>query len=58
MANIENIYQVCPYCDGEGVLSVNDEAYDPGPPESPACNWCNGTGELLWGFIRREEVLE
>ena len=46
---ITKIYQVCPRCKGEKALTINDQPYDEGPPETIECHECEGSGRLLWG---------
>jgi len=55
MADNYNIYRQCTICLGSGVITVNDEVGDPGPPTEVTCTFCNGDGELFWGEMREEE---
>ena len=49
MADNFNIYQRCSVCKGTGKVTINDEPYDPGPPQEIDCGQCGGEGKVLWG---------
>lgn len=49
-----DIYQKCGLCNGTGVVTINDEPYDSGPPEEVECPNCKGTGENQWGDVKEE----
>jgi len=51
MAEQFSIYKKCTNCKGTGVIVVNDEYYDPGPPSEVPCDQCNGTGYIFWGYM-------
>ena len=55
MVDILNVYKKCTICNGTGIRVINDETFDPGPPEEVPCTSCNGQGETLWGQMREEE---
>ena len=50
-----NVYKQCGQCKGTGIIVINNEDYDPGPPQEVPCSFCDGTGEILWGEMREEE---
>ena len=55
MADDYNVYKKCLNCDGSGVITINDETYDPGPPEDVPCPDCAGEGQIFWGVIVEQE---
>ncbi len=57
MADLLNIYKICPKCKGkgkieEGVIRDNGEVLE---SIKSTCPVCNGDKELLWGQMREEE---
>ena len=52
MASVNNIYRKCDSCGGDGV----EEAPSVGDPSATrSCVACDGTGEILWGVLKKED---
>ena len=50
----QNVYKQCGQCNGTGIIVINDESNDPGPPEEVRCPRCSGRGQILWGEVKEE----
>jgi DnaJ-class molecular chaperone len=55
MADDFNIYKRCGTCKGTGVIQINDEMYDAGPPTTVPCSACGGEGKIFWGVMLEQE---
>ena len=55
MADNFNLYQKCSVCNVTGIVTINDEFYDPGPPQEIDCSLCSGEGKIFWGEMLEQE---
>lgn len=57
MADLLNIYQICPQCKGVGEINEGRLEGEEGTPvfETVVCPMCNGDKELFFGRMRKEE---
>ena len=56
MADDYIVYKKCKDCGGTGVVTINDEPFDSGPPEEVTCTRCNGEGKIEWGSMEEIEI--
>ena len=52
MATFQKVFKICPKCNGDKVVLVNDDSFDPGPPQEVPCPDCGGDGKILWGKLK------
>lgn len=54
MADLLNIYQVCPGCDGSGTVTryIESSFGEPAIPQIVTCPKCSGTKDVYWGQMR------
>ncbi len=61
MADLLNVYQKCPQCNGVGEVVTSILPTEENPEtetETIKCPMCNGTKEVYWGRMVEEESEE